>query len=229
MRIVKEIVLMMDEDLLKVTEKLSDRLFDEKKMYTYVKSYASAKELYQTVKVLPQVREYHAGQVRKGVDKVPYIYHPLLLACHALALGFDEDDLLSAALLHDVCEDCGVLLENLPVNDNTREAVRLLTKDKESVKQEEGLALYYRNLSENRIASIVKLLDRCNNISSMSTSFTEKRMAQYITETERYIYPLMDKTANEYPEHSNQIFLIKYHMTSVIETIRHSIARNNKH
>ncbi len=216
----------LDEDFLRVTQNLSDRLFDEKRMYTFVKSYASAKKLYQTVKVLPHMRDYHEGQVRKGVDKVPYIYHPLLLACHALALGFDEDDLLSAAILHDVCEDCGVLPEELPVNKETQEAVRLLTKDKVATKTEDGLAEYYKNLSTNRIASIVKLLDRCNNISSMITSFSDKRMAQYITETETYIYPLMDKTANEYPENANQIFLIKYHMTSVLETVRHSLARN---
>ncbi len=215
-----------DQDILDVSCRLSDRLFDEKRMYTYVKAYVTAKKLYQAARVLPYARDKHEGQVRKGEDKVPYIYHPLLLTCHALSLGLDEDNLLSACLLHDVCEDCEVLVDELPTNDVTKEAVALLTKDKEVTRaSEEGLASYYNKISENRIASIVKILDRCNNISSMTTSFTDKRMAQYIQETEKYIYPLMDKTANEYPEHSNQIFLIKYHMTSVVEAIRHGLAR----
>ena len=89
-------------------DSLSDRLFDESRMYTYVKTYAGVKNLYQTLKVLPYARDLHKGQVRKGRDQVPYIYHPLLIACHALALGLDDDNLISAALLHDVCEDCGV-------------------------------------------------------------------------------------------------------------------------
>lgn len=218
-----------DEDLVNVTRMLSDRLFDEKRMYTHVKSYAQALNLFQTLRILPYIREKHEGQFRKGKDKVPYIYHPLLLACHALSLGMKDDDLVSAALLHDVCEDCGVAVEELPVNDETREAVRLLTKNKTLTRaSEKGLAAYYEEISKNRIASIVKLLDRCNNISGMATAFTEKRMAQYIQETEKYIYPMMENTSNQFPEYANQIFLIKYHMTSVIEAIRHDMARNLK-
>ena len=218
-----------DEDLVNVTRMLSDRLFDEKRMYTHVKSYAQALDLFQTLRILPYIREKHEGQFRKGKDKVPYIYHPLLLACHALSLGMKDDDLVSAALLHDVCEDCGVAFEELPVNDETREAVRLLTKNKTLIRaSEKGLAAYYEEISKNRIASIVKLLDRCNNISGMATAFTEKRMAQYIQETEKYIYPMMENTSNQFPEYANQIFLIKYHMTSVIEAIRHDMARNLK-
>lgn len=54
----------------------------------------------------------------------------MLLACHAIALGLDDDNLVSTALLHDVCEDCDVLAEDLPVNKITKRAVALLTKDK---------------------------------------------------------------------------------------------------
>lgn len=73
-----------------------------------MKTYAAVKNMPQTSKVLPFAREAHSGQVRKGKDSVPYIYHPLLIACHALALGMDDDDIISTALLHDVCEDCGI-------------------------------------------------------------------------------------------------------------------------
>ncbi|MCR5223020.1 MAG: helix-turn-helix domain-containing protein [Lachnospiraceae bacterium] len=218
-----------DQALLEITKHLSDRLFDEEKMYTYIKAYATAKGLYQTVSVLPYVREKHAGQFRKGEDKVPYINHPLLMACHAISLGLCEDDLLSAALLHDVSEDCGVPIEDLPVNDETKEAVALLTKDFEALKKsEEAVGEYYRAISENRIAAIVKLLDRCNNVSGMATCFPDKKIANYIMETEQYIYPLMDKTADLYPECQHEIFLIKYHTTSVVEAIRHEMARQIK-
>ena len=219
---------MPDEQITQITKHLSDRLFDENKMYTYIKAYATAKKLYQTLRVLPYVREKHDGQVRKGADRVPYVYHPLLIACHALSLGMCDDDLLSAALLHDVSEDCKVPIEELPVNEETREAVALLTKDFEALREsEEAVVAYYRSISGNRIASVVKLLDRCNNISGMAAAFSEKKMAGYIRETEMYIYPLLEKTSDNFPEYSNQIFLIKYHMTSVIEAIRHDLARGN--
>ena len=82
-----------------------------------------------------------------------------MLTCHALALGLEEDDLLSACLLHDVCEDCGVKPEELPVNKETREAVRLLTKPEGFHKTEKEYQTYYDGISKNRIAIMVKFLD----------------------------------------------------------------------
>ena len=196
-------------------DSLSDRLFNEDRMYTYVKTYAGVKNLYQTSKVLPYARELHKGQVRKGKDNVPYIYHPLLIACHALSLGLEDDNMISTALLHDVCEDCGVAVEELPVNDITKEAVSLLTKSEETDKEQ-----YYQQIANNPIATMIKLLDRCNNVSGMAAAFSKEKLVQYIKETEKYVYPLLQKAKNEYPMYSNQIFLIKYHMTSVIEAIK---------
>ncbi len=196
-------------------DSLSDRLFDESRMYTYVKTYAGVKNLYQTLKVLPYARDLHKGQVRKGRDQVPYIYHPLLIACHALALGLDDDNLISAALLHDVCEDCGVSVSQLPVNERTREAVSLLTRQTGMKKED-----YYQRILKNPIAAMVKLLDRCNNVSGMAAGFSKEKLVAYIRETEQYIYPLLHQAKNEYPMYSNQIFLIKYHMTSVIEAVK---------
>lgn len=196
-------------------DSLSDRLFDENRMYTYVKTYASVKNLQQTLKVLPYVRELHKGQERKGKDKVPYIYHPLLIACHALALGLDDDNFVSTALLHDVCEECDVSVEELPVNHFTKEAVSLLTKSDNADREQ-----YYQRISQNPIATMIKLLDRCNNVSGMSAGFSKEKMVEYIKETESVVYPLLQKAKTDYPMYSNQIFLIKYHMTSVIEAIK---------
>lgn len=201
--------------LLDFQDSLSDRLFNEERMYTYVKTYAGVKNLTQTSKVLPYARELHKGQVRKGKDKVPYIYHPLLIACHALSLGLEDDNLISTALLHDVCEDCGVAVEELPVNDTTKEAVGLLTKSVEIDKEQ-----YYHQISKNPIATLVKLLDRCNNVSGMAAAFPKKKLVEYIKETENYVYPLIQNAKMEYPMYSNQLFLVKYHMVSVIEAIK---------
>ena len=197
-------------------EPLSDRLFHEDRMYTYVKTYATMKGLVQTIEVLPYARELHKGQVRKGKEEVPYIYHPLLMACHALSLGLDDDNLVSAILLHDVCEDCGVAIEELPVNAEVKNAVRLVTKD--DSKDEET---YYKDIGENCIATMIKLIDRCNNVSTMSTGFSKEKIIEYINETEMYVYPLLRKAKTKYAKYSNQVFLIKYHMTSVVATLKH--------
>lgn len=204
---------------------LSERLFHEERMYTYIKTYATLKGLTQTLRVLPYAREQHEGQFRSGKNKVPYIYHPLLMSCHALSLGLEDDNLISATLLHDVCEDCGVLPEELPVNEETREAVILLTKeDSPKGKSLEGQREYYQGISENRIAVMVKLLDRCNNVSGMAMAFSRKKMAKYIRETEEWIYPLFEVAKTLCPEYSNQVFLIKYHMTAITQSLKKQLS-----
>lgn len=199
-------------------EPLSERLFHEDRMYTYVKTIATTKGLKQTVEVLPYARELHKGQFRKGNGQIPYIYHPLLMACHALSLGLEEDDLICAVLLHDVCEDCGVNVEDLPVNDVVKEAVRLVTKDKSKDTLD-----YYQDISENAIATMVKLIDRCNNVSGMAAAFSKEKLVKYINETEQYVYPLLQVAKTRHSEYSNQVFLIKYHMTSVVTSLKYQL------
>lgn len=214
------------KEIEEITSNLSDRLFNESRMSTYISAYCNAKHFYETKKALEYAKEKHDGQYRKqghSDELIPYIYHPLLLTCHALALGLENETLLSSCLLHDVCEDCGVLIDDLPFNDEIKEAVRLVTKPEYYRGTDEDKKTYYDQISKNPVAMMVKILDRCNNVSSMATSFKDKRMAEYILETQTYIHPLMEKLRSEYPEYYNAVFLIKYHMNSVMEALKHHI------
>ena len=201
-------------------EPLSDRLFDENRMYTYIKTCASIKQMHQTLKVLPYVREQHTGQVRKGREAVPYVYHPLLMACHALALNLDDDRLVSAVLLHDVCEDCGITPDELPVDEEVKEAVRLVTK-KDSPYTDEEKQEYYSEIAKNPIALMVKLLDRCCNVSGMAAGFSREKLVDYINETEKWFYPMLQQGKTDYPQYNNQIFVLRYHISSVISSLKH--------
>ena len=203
-------------------EPLSERLFSEQRMYTYIKTYATMKQMRQTLKILPYVRDMHEGQVRKGTEAIPYVYHPLLMSCHALALGLDDDVIVSTVLLHDVCEDCNVTIGELPADDEVKLAVSLLTKS--NAKTQEAKQQYFAAISKNPIATIVKLLDRCCNVSGMSAGFSREKLVEYINETETYFYPLMQKAKTDYPQYSNQIFLIKYHMTSVVNSLKYQLS-----
>ncbi len=203
------------------SKRLSDRLFHEDNMYAYVESYAADHGMLQTSKVLPFARNLHNGQTRKGHDHVPYIYHPLLVACHAIALGLSDDDLISTALLHDVCEDCGITPEELPVNEATRRSIALLTN--KQGKSPEVLDAYFKGIASDRIATMVKLIDRCNNVSEMASAFPADKMRIYIVETEEWVYPLIKYAKKAYPECEAQIFVIQYHLKSVLETVKHML------
>ena len=107
-------------------------------------------------------------------------------------MGIVEDDVLASLLLHDVIEDTDTKPEELPVNERVREAVCLVSYntyegDKEAIKPR-----YYEQISKNELASLVKCIDRCNNLSCMADGFTRQKMASYVIQTEKYILPLLD-------------------------------------
>ena len=90
---------------------IRSRLFKEDNMYRRLRDFAVAEGLSETYRALRYISKQHAGQFRKPgrytSEKVPYINHPLLMACQAHAFGIRDDSLLAAALLHDVVEDTG--------------------------------------------------------------------------------------------------------------------------
>jgi len=54
------------------------------------------------------IEREHRGQLRKGTEDVPYVLHPIAVAMTLARAGVDDEDLLLAALLHDVAEDTAV-------------------------------------------------------------------------------------------------------------------------
>ena len=199
---------------------VGEHLFSEKHMYTFIKGYASSKNWTNTLSALKYARSSHDGQTRKGDFAIPYITHPLNIACHAMSLEIEEDEVIAAALLHDVCEDCDILPEELPVSEEVQEAVRLLTRiPMEGESREDTLQRYYGRLIKNRQATIVKLLDRCNNVSFMTFAFPDDKIRDYIAETRTYVLPLLEEARTRYPVYGNAYFLVKYHICSVINSI----------
>lgn len=204
--------------------------FDNQKMYTFVTGYAMGRDMQETLKALTFARKLHSGQTRKSGE--PYITHPLTMACHALSMGINKDEVIAAILLHDVVEDCNVSVNDLPVSDEVREAVKLLTyikPDKYYERDGEGPRLnavkseYYALISMNPIATMAKLLDRCHNVSSMAGTFTKEKLLEYIEETKLFVMPLVRMAKENYTEYRNEVFILKYHILSVLAAIEGTI------
>ena len=193
-------------------------VFSPEKMYTYIKGFATALRMEQTLKALSYAREKHQGQFRKSGD--PYIVHPLTMACDALSMGIKDDNTIATILLHDVCEDCGVSLKELPINDDVRRGVQLMTftvLDGET--KEDAKKRYYSMLIQSKEAVITKLIDRCHNVSSMAGAFSIEKLKSYIAEIRIYVFPLLRQAKDHYPEESDRLFTLKYHITSVVDAI----------
>ena len=197
-------------------------VFNHEKMYTFLKGYAIGAGMTETLKALSYARDKHTGQTRKSGE--PYIMHPLTMACNAAAMDIRDDYVIASILLHDVVEDCGVSFVELPVCKEVKIAVKYLTfKVEEGETKEEAKKRYYSLMIENKEATIVKLIDRCHNVSTMAGVFSRAKLEEYIEETREYVLPLLRRAKNTYPEISNISFLLKYQITSLLNAIESSL------
>lgn len=196
--------------------KTKEAIYNWEHMKTYVKTTAKNYKLKNTLKAVDYAVQAHEGQKRKR-SVVPYIYHPLNLACHALSMDIFEDEVLAACMLHDVIEDCGRKLEDLPVNDETKELVRLLTCQKTTDSdREQILTQYYEGILSNPKAALIKCMDRCNNLTTMSWGLSRDKIYRMINETEKY-YPKLLETVKATPEYNSAAWLLKYQIESMLD------------
>ena len=93
---------------------------------------------------LEKAREAHAGQVRNGSGGMPYVEHPIAVAALLDEHGYDEQ-VVAAALLHDVVEDSETGLEELrePFGEQVAGMVGALTDD-------EAIESYRERKAEHR-------------------------------------------------------------------------------
>lgn len=197
---------------------MGSAIFNADKIYTYIRGFANALDMHQTLRALSFVREKHNGQTRKSGDS--YIVHPLTMACNALSLGIKDDNIIATILLHDVCEDCGVPVNELPVNDKVKHGVELMTFSvMDGEPKETAKVRYYNMLLESKEAAFTKLIDRCHNVSTMAGAFTKEKLKAYILETRQYVLPLLRKVKQKYPNDLDILFVLKYHIVSVVDAI----------
>jgi guanosine-3',5'-bis(diphosphate) 3'-pyrophosphohydrolase len=114
--------------------------------------------------------EKHAGMYRKG-RRVPYIVHPMETLSIAATMT-EEEEILCAAVLHDVVEDAGVTVEELRgqfgervagiVADESEDKRRdLPSGDTWKIRKTEALAHLSR---AGRDSLIVALSDKLSNV-----------------------------------------------------------------
>lgn len=191
------------------------KIFEWTHMVSFIRHTARAHGLKNTLKALDIAIKAHEGQTRKQSD-IPYIYHPLNMACHCFALNIIDDDIIAACLLHDAVEDCDYTNDDLEVNEETKKLVRLMSHEKNDDDRERVMKAYYRNLSSYPKAALIKCIDRCNNLTTMSWGLSRERIYRYIQDTETYIKPLFEVIKKE-PDYNNAAWLLKYQIESMLD------------
>ena len=109
---------------------------------------------------------------------IPYVYHP-----YEVASGFDTEDEVCVALLHDVVEDTDMTFDDLAregFGENVIGALKLLTHSDDTPYFE-----YVKAVKQNPLAKAVKLADLRHNSTrsrmNVITDWDEKRYAKYAT------------------------------------------------
>lgn len=198
------------------------------KKLIYLKGFAKGKSYWQMLQAIHVANVLHAGQKRKGGDD--YISHPVSVAYELVCLKLDDEDLLAAALLHDVIEDCKVnendLIYTYGIKPKIASLVGILSK--QSGLNQMQTNIYYEDISKNILVTLIKIPDRCHNISTMVDAFSIEKMESYVQETEKYILPLCSKAVRVHPEYSDQIYVMKNHIESVLVCIKAFIKEANK-
>lgn len=192
------------------------------KPYMFLKGFATAKNLQQTLIALAIARNLHDGQYRK--DGAPYILHPLKVCTTLVSYGIDDDIILAAALCHDVLEDCGdklpfkgrELITEFGLKPEVLEIVSLLSK--ESGLNDHELSIYFNRIKENPKALLVKLSDRLHNSSTLY-EFTLPKMHKYIRETSMFLIPMASYGKRYYPQYMNALVILKNN----IQSLNHSM------
>lgn len=116
----------------------------------------------------------HREQVRKCSD-VPYVTHSAAVALILARFGFTDEELLAAALLHDVVEDTDVTLEELATQfpSATIEAVAALSETKNGTDGrlrpwEDRKAEHLRHIAAAPLAArAIALADKLHNMETM--------------------------------------------------------------
>ncbi len=192
------------------------RIFDEDHMSAFLKGKLDTERFPEASRALTYAKEKHSStKPRKGPGNVPYIAHPLTMACHALAMGLEDDVLLAALLLHDIGEECGIPPSEMPFCKDVQEIVALVTKPEQGYRAKE----YFDAIAGNPKACMVKCIDRCNNLSTMAMGFSPSRMAKYIKETETW-YPRLLRIVKAQPEYNSAVWLLQYQIRSLLVTAK---------
>ena len=122
----------------------------------------------------------HRHHHRKGSD-LPYITHPAQAAMILLRAGIDDDEILAAALLHDVVEDTEHTLEMLAA-DFPPKVVQLVAAMTERKHDRDGRKRTWQERKDEHLrhmaaepweARAIVLADKLHNLGSMEVDLVQ--------------------------------------------------------
>ncbi len=178
---------------------LRERLSDEQHMHTQLKTALRLGNYANAYRALGHVDE----RCEKDLKPAGRAMHT---TCHALALGIASDELLTLLLLGGYAEETGIPALDLPVPAEYREPLReFLARNTSSGSDEVRLA---------------RCIDGVYSLSTAAIGLTREETAEAVEAAEREILPQLKTLKNDRPEWNNAVYLLRYQVLALIETLK---------
>ncbi len=141
-------------------------------------------------KAFGYAQKIHAGQKRD--DGEDYIIHPYRV-CISLneEFGVKDEEVLAAALLHDVIEDSDVSYSQLSdmFNERIADMVDHVTKRKDPDDPSWKKRYYDALRAADRYTQLIKFADRLDNVRDLLRCPSEEKRVRYLKETREVFLP----------------------------------------
>lgn len=200
----------MKRDILGLNTRRTDMKKYDQRVKHFIKQVGTLSQTYHlpnTNKALTMLLEEMSAE--KGFtrhDGSDYFVHPIAVAQVALdfqlvsrrmrAGKVDEaDNLLAGCLLHDILED----VEHIGKTEFVETYGYNLYQIVDNVTKRDGepIEKYHERVSSNELSAVIKMLDRLNNVMTLSQSSSKHREKQVIETREHYI-PLCKELRSHY-------------------------------
>lgn len=182
------------------------------------------------IKALDLIREEMS--VAKGFKRdngTDYYNHCVDVANTLISFGITDEDVICAALLHDIIEDVEgyrrITIARM-FNENVARLVMLVTKEHGvDYKQPEKIKQYLAQITTDMNASAIKTADRMHNMMTLEEKTFEARY-QKAMETKTYYLPFFKQSRYMYPRYENLFYAARaeiepliFHIESFYEEI----------
>lgn len=165
------------------------------------------------IKAFDLVREEMC--VEKGFKRdngTDYYNHCIDVTNTLISFNIRDEDVICAALLHDIIEDVEgyseVTITKL-FNNNVARLVMLVTKQKDlDYKKSDVMKSYLKQIMSDMNASAIKTADRMHNMMTLEEKTFEARYRK-VMETKTYYIPFFRMCRHLYPRYENLFYVAR--------------------
>ena len=195
--------------------------------YKEIEEYATRRGLNNVQLAQPFVRRCAYVQADPAVGSA-YFAHALAVAWMLMDLKLpiepaEEDVAMTAALCHILPEllpdvDWVGELESAGISPEVMEIVDLITRTSKIGTNDEEMTQFYDRIKTNRLAYMVRLVDRGNLMEQVYTTSSLETMA-YLQETKQYFLPLCIWGKENFPELTAPISIMMEKMRTLLTVV----------